>query len=233
MNTHHMICVCHRCSFLGALKIGTAKARPDIHAADAPPAVRDKELPDTPVAFAAEAYLAAVSNITMIRHCIRTYRFGRILAEKAGAKPDLEVLYVASLLHDFGLETQFDGPEDFETLGAREAKRFLLSEGHAHLADQVAAAIEIHTSVETAKDPRPEVAYLSIGALCDVTGARLDQIEPRLVQEIVAEYPRNGTKDLLLALVKRQIAIKPQSNIARIAARVDFSAIVRNAPFAG
>jgi HD superfamily phosphodiesterase len=233
MNTHHMICVCHRCTFLGALKIGTAKAGSEVHAVDAPPAVRDRALPDTPVAFAAEAYLAAVSNITMIRHCIRTYRFGRALAEKAGAKPDLEVLYVASLLHDLGLETLFDGPEDFEKLGAREAKRFLLSHGHERLADQVAAAIEIHTLIETAKDPRPEVAYLAIGALCDVTGARLDQIEPRAVQEIVAEYPRNGTKDLLLALVKRQIAIKPQSNIARIAARVDFAAIVRNAPFAG
>ena len=234
MNTHHMICVCHRCTLSRRAEDRHREGSvPTAHAVDAPPAVRDKELPDTKVAFAAEAYLAAVSNITMIRHCIRTYRFGRILAEKAGAKPDLEVLYVASLLHDLGLETQFDGPEDFETLGAREAKRFLLSEGHAHLADQVAAAIEIHTLVETAKDPRPEVAYLAIGAFCDVTGARLDQIEPRLVQEIVAEYPRNGTKDLLLALVKRQIAIKPQSNIARIAARVDFTAIVRNAPFAG
>ena len=233
MNTHHMICVCHRCTFLGALKIGTAKTGPEVHAVDAPPAARDRELPDTPVAFAAEAYLAAVSNITMIRHCIRTYRFGRILAEKAGAKPDLEVLYVASLLHDLGLETLFDGPEDFETLGAREAKRFLLSEGYAHLADQVAAAIEIHTLTETAKDPRPEVAYLAIGALCDVAGARLDQIEPRLIQEIVAEYPRYGTKDLITALIQRQIAIKPQSNIARVAARVDVAGVIRNAPFAG
>jgi len=233
MNKHHMICVCHRCTFLGALKIGTATTRPEAHAVDVPPAVRDSELPDTKAAFAAEAFLAAVSNITMIRHCIRTYRFGRALAEKAGAKPDLEVLYIASLLHDLGLETLFDGPEDFETLGAWAAKRFLLDQGHEHLADQVAAAIELHTLIETAKDPRPEVAYLSIGAFCDVTGARLDQIEPRVVQEIVAEYPRNGTKDLLLALVKRQIAIKPQSNIAGIAARVDFAAIVRNAPFAG
>jgi hypothetical protein len=233
MNTHHMICVCHRCTFLGALKIGAAATGLEAHAVDAPPAARDKQLPDTKVAFAAEAYLAAVSNITMIRHCIRTYRFGRALAEKAGAKPDLEVLYVASLLHDLGLEALFDGPEDFEKLGAREAKRFLLGQGHEHLADQVATAIELHTLIETAKDPRTEVAYLSIGAFCDVTGARLDQLEPRVVQEIVAEYPRNGTKDLLLALVKRQIAIKPQSNIAGIAARVDFAAIVRNAPFAG
>jgi hypothetical protein len=233
MNTHHMICVCHRCTFLGALKVGTARTGLEAHAVDAPPAARDRELPDTTAAFAAEAYLAAVSNITMIRHCIRTYRFGRILAEKAGAKPDLEILYVASLLHDLGLEALFDGPEDFETLGAREAKRFLHEQGYAQLADQVAAAIEIHTLTETANDPRPEVAYLAIGALCDVTGARLDQIEPRLIQQIVAEYPRTGTKDLIIALVNRQVAIKPQSNIARTAARVDVAGFIRNAPFVG
>jgi len=230
MNTHHMICACHRCAFVGALKIGT-KLRPEIHATDAPRATRDKTLPDTSAALAAEAYLATVSNVTMIRHCMRTYRFGSVLAEKAGAKPDLEVLYVASLLHDLGLETLFDGPEDFEWLGAREAARVLTDTGHAHLADQVAAAIEIHTQLETANDPRAEVAYLSIGAFCDVTGARLDQIEPRLIQEIVAEYPRDGTKRLIEALIKRQTAIKPQSNIARIAARVDVAAAVRNAPF--
>jgi hypothetical protein len=228
-----MICVCHRCTFLGALKVGTTKARGEAHAAGAPPAARDAALPDTPAALATEAFLAAVSNVTMIRHCIRTYRFGRLLAEKAGAKPDLEVLYVASLLHDLGLETLFDGPEDFEQLGARAAKRFLSDEGHWHLADPVAAAIEIHTQLETANDPRPEVAYLAIGALCDVTGARLDQFAPRVIQEIVAEYPREGTKDLIVALIARQIAIKPQSNIARIASRVDVAAAVRNAPFAG
>ena len=228
-----MICVCHRCTFLGALKIGTAKAGAEFHAADVPPAARDKALPDTPAALVTEAYLAMVSNITMVRHCIRTFRFGRHLAEKAGAKPDLEVLYIASLLHDLGLETLFDAPGDFEQIGAREAKRFLTDGGHWHLAEPVAAAIEVHTRLETAKDPRPEVAYLAIGALCDVTGARLDQIEPRLVQEIVAEYPRNGTKSLIVALLTRQIAVKPESHIARIAAQVDIAAAVRNAPFAG
>ena len=230
MSTQHTICACHHCAFLGALKVGTTK---DGIEAETLPLVRDKALPDSAAAFAAEAYLVAVSNITMVRHCIRTYRFGRILAEKAGARPDLEVLYVGSLFHDLGLETLFDGPEDFETLGAREAKRFLIAQGYEHLAHPVAAAIEIHTSLESAKDPRPEVAYLAIGALCDVAGARLDQIEPRLIQEIVAEYPRNGTKDLLLALLRRQIETKPQSNIARIAARADVLTIVRNAPFAG
>ncbi len=105
MDKHSTICACHRCTFLGAMHVGA-----DAPAPDAVRIVRDKWLPDTPAACAAEAYLASVSNVTMMRHCVRTYRFGRILAEKAGAKPDFEALYVASLLHDLGLEPLFAGP---------------------------------------------------------------------------------------------------------------------------
>lgn len=227
MNTHHTICACHRCTFLGALHVGAGTP-----ATEPVQIGRDKRLPDTPAACAAEAFLAQVSNVVMMRHCVRTYRFGQILAEKAGARVDLETLYVASLLHDLGLETLFAGPEDFETLGARAAKRFLVERGYEYLVEPVAAAIEIHTAMETANDPRPEVAYLSMGAFCDVTGARLDQIEPRLIQEIVAEYPRSGTKDLLSALLRNQIETKPQSRIASLAVRVDVLGFIRKAPFA-
>ena len=44
-----------------------------------------------------------------------------------------------------------------------------------------------------------------MGALVDVTGMRIDQIEPKLIQQIVAEYPRDGTKALIGAMLKHQI----------------------------
>lgn len=188
-------------------------------------------LPDTPAAAAAEYYLYAISSLAMVRHCKRCYLFGKALAEKAGAKPDLEALYVGCLLHDLGLEPIFEGPDDFETIGSREAGRFLMAKGYDQLAQQVSAAIEVHTSVETANDPRPEVAFLNMGAMVDVTGMRIDQIEPRLIQQIVAEYPRDGTKALIGAMLKHQIDTKPQSRIGRIATQVDVLKFVANAPF--
>ena len=167
----------------------------------------------------------------MVRHCKRCYLFGQALAQKAGAKVDMEALYVGCLFHDLGLEPIFEGTDDFETIGAREAGRFLSAKGYDQLAQQVSAAIELHTAVETAKDPRPEVAFLAMGALVDVTGLRIDQIEPKLIQQIVAEYPRDGTKALIGAMLKRQIDTKPQSRIGRIAMQVDVLKFVADAPF--
>jgi hypothetical protein len=191
------------------------------------------DFPDTPAAGAAEYYLYALSSPVMVRHCKRSYLFGKALADKAGVKPDLEALYVGCLLHDLGLESIFYAPEDFETIGAREAARFLSFRGHERLAQLVEAAIELHTSVETAKDPRAEVAFLSMGAFMDVTGARLDQIDAKLIQEIVEEYPREGTKALIGALLKGEIDAKPQSRLARLATRVDVLGLVAAAPFDG
>lgn len=194
--------------------------------------VSELRLPDTVACKAAESYLEALASPVMVGHCKRTFLFGRALAEKAGAKPDLEALYVGSLFHDLGLELIFDGPGDFETIGAREAKRFLTARGYPVLADQVAIAIELHTAVETANDPRPEVAYLNMGAFVDVFGSRIDQIEKKLIQQIVEEYPRNGTKLLISTLIKHQIDTKPETRIGISAARRDVVQLINAAPFA-
>lgn len=229
MKTLHNLgnCTCHRHALPSALTITNG----DQATGGGGGAPRDGRLPDTPAARAAEVYLASVSNMTMVRHCKRTFRFGQALAEKAGAKPDMEALYIGSLFHDLGLEPQFAGAADFETLGAREAERFLNTKGYDKLGQQVAAAIELHTLAQTAEDPRPEVAYLCMGALCDVVGARLDQIEPRIIQQVIAEYPRDGTKALLKSLLKFQIDTKPQSRIAQIEARMGVLQRVQDAPF--
>jgi len=193
--------------------------------------LRAAPLPDTPAAAAAEHYLYAISSPAMVRHCKRCYLFGKALAEKAGAKLDLETLYVGCLFHDLGLEPIFEGPDDFETIGAREASRFLKAGGYRFLADQVAAAIKIHTSAETAQDPRPEVAYLHMGATVDVLGRRIDQLDTKLIQRIVEEYPRDGTKLLLTTLLKHEIDTKPNSHFGRLAARVDVLGLINAAPF--
>lgn len=192
---------------------------------------KELRLPDTAAAKAAESYLGALSSPVMIDHCKRSFLFGRALAAKAGARPDMEALYVGCLFHDLGLEPIFEGPDDFETIGAREASRFLKAKGHPVLADQVAAAIELHTSIETANDPRPEVAYLNMGAFVDVFGSRIDQIDAKLIQKIVEEYPREGTKVLLTTLLKLQIDTKPNSRIGQSATRFDVTKLVNAAPF--
>ncbi|MES2749965.1 MAG: HD domain-containing protein [Pseudomonadota bacterium] len=223
-------CTCGRHGFLAALGFNGFGSRTLRAAADT--YANQLRLPDTAAAKAAEAYLGALSSPVMVAHCKRTFLFGRALADKSGAKPDLEALYVGCLFHDLGLEPIFEGPDDFETIGAREASRFLKAKGYPSLADQVAAAIEIHTSTETARDPRPEVAYLNMGATVDVLGMRIEQIDAKLIQKIVDDYPRSGTKAMLTALLKHQIDTKPNSHFGRLAARVDVLKLINAAPFA-
>ncbi|WP_170978688.1 HD domain-containing protein [Afipia massiliensis] len=226
-------CTCGRHGFLQALGFkGNGFFGFGASRVVAAPGADELRLPDTAACKAAEAYLGALSSSAMVGHCKRTFLFGRALADKAGARPDLEALYVGSLFHDLGLEPIFEGPDDFEVIGAREASRFLKAKGYPVLADTVAAAIEIHTSRATAEDPRPEVAYLNMGATVDVLGLRIDQIDRKLIQQIVEEYPRDGTKTMLTALLKREIDTKPNSNFSQIAARVDVLKLINDAPFA-
>lgn len=224
------ICTCGRHGFLKALafknfSFGASRISAETGA-------NELRLPDTLACKAAEAYLGALSSSAMVGHCKRTFLFGRALADKAGAKPDLEALYVGSLFHDLGLEPIFEGPDDFEIIGAREASRFLKAKGYPVLADKVAAAIEIHTTRTTAEDPRPEVAYLNMGATVDVLGLRIDQIDAKLIQQIVEEHPRDGTKAMLITLLKHQIDTKPDSHFGQLAARVDVLKLINAAPFA-
>jgi hypothetical protein len=230
-STHPIDCACARRGLLSAIACGAASppAGGDLSGRRAPAF----DFPDTPAAASAEYYLYALSSPVMVRHCKRSYLFGKALADKAGARPDLETLYVGCLLHDLGLEAIFASERDFETIGAQEAARFLSFRGHGELAQPVAAAIEMHTSLEAAGDPCPEVAFLSMGAFMDVTGARLDQVEAKLIQRIVEEYPREGTKALIGTLLKREIDTKPQSRLGKLATRVAVLDFVANAPFGG
>ncbi|MGV8995817.1 MAG: HD domain-containing protein [Parvibaculaceae bacterium] len=225
-NKHYANCTCGRRGILAALGFGRIGSSPIADTAS-----NDLRLPDTAATKAAEAYLGALSTPAMVDHCKRSFLFGRALARKANARPDMEALYIGCLFHDLGLEPIFDGPDDFEIIGAREASRFLKAKGHATLADQVSAAIAIHTSIETANDPRPEVAYLNMGATVDVLGLRIDQIDAKLIQQIIEEHPRNGTKAMLVSLLNREITTKPNSNFARLQAQFDVLDRITAAPF--
>ena len=134
---HSINCLCARRGLLSAMACaGISPPPPGAAAGQRAPAF---DFPDTPAAAAAEYYLYALSSPVMVRHCKRSYLFGKALADKARMKPDLEALYVACLLHDLGLEPIFAGPEDFETIGGYTVGLFgrLPKEGEEIEADQL------------------------------------------------------------------------------------------------
>ena len=189
-------------------------------------------IPDTALARSATDLLVASSTALMVNHCFRSYHFGLALADRGGLAPDLELFFVAAMLHDLGLTERFDGPEPFEQISADIAHSYLLSHGaDGARADAVAEAVRLHVFAEAANDPRPEVALVSMGAAVDVFGLRLDRIGSDTVQRIIEEYPRLGFTAAIIAIVADQSARKPDSPLARLD-RAGGAQLLRDSPFA-
>jgi hypothetical protein len=189
-------------------------------------------VPDTRLTAAATDLLVASSTATLVNHCLRTYHFGLAMADRDGLAPDLELLFIGAALHDLGFTERYDGPAPFEEIGADTAHEFLVSQGaDATRADLVAEAIRLHVYAQTAKDPRPEVALLSIGAAVDVFGLRLDLIAPGVTRRIIEEHPRLGFTAAITAILADQSARKPDSPLAQLD-RAGGAQLLAAAPFA-
>lgn len=189
------------------------------------------DFPDTPASRLAADFVAEYSSDVMVRHVKRSYLFAAAMAEAEQKAFDAELVYVAMMLHDLGLEEPFDRAGDFETNGADAASAFLASHGFDTLAQDVSEAIKLHTDQTTAMHERYEYALVSRGALADVVGAGLDKIPAETVSAIIAAYPRWGTKDLLIAQLEGQAKTKPNSRIGQTFSRVPVATLIQNAPF--
>lgn len=189
---------------------------------------------DSPLATAADALLAKVSPPALVNHCKRTYVFGTHLLRQAGRVYDAEAFYVAAMLHDLGLTDAYeDGVTPFERRGADAAAAELLALGaDPEFIELVRDAIALHLEMNAAKDPRPEVAGVSLGAAVDVLGLRIDRLPVAFLAETLETYPRLGFKDLLIPAIERQARLKPGSLVAQQLREYDFAQLVAAAPFA-
>ena len=94
----------------------------------------------------------------------------------------------------------------------------------------MAAAIELQTDLERAKDARLDVMCFHMGALADVTGARLDRLDVDLVRRAVADCLREGTKALPSSLPLQQLDLKPKTRLAAIDRELHVLARLNAAP---
>ncbi|GAB1820328.1 HD domain-containing protein [Herbidospora sp. RD11066] len=156
-------------------------------------------IPDT--ASTAEATrVAEKTGPLLYHHSRRVYLFGLIHAEQLGVKPDPELLYLAAMFHDTGLNTPFsDVVQRFEVDGADHARKFLLDHGFpATAADTVWTAIALHTTPGIPARMAPEIAATHLGVLTDIVGYGLDRLDRDRVDEIVAVHPRGDFKNAFL-----------------------------------
>jgi hypothetical protein len=184
-------------------------------------------VPDSRLAKAAEAYVASVSPQSLTDHCHRTFLWGALLAQ-ADETPiaDMEVFYLASLLHDLSCTEahnhKLPGVHCFAVESALSAETYLADNGLEPARVSVAAeAISLHVNTWGIAADRGAVAvYLRYGAACDVVGERAREIPPAVSQDVLRRHPGGDFAAMIGGFLQREIAARPDSRIAVMMGRM-------------
>lgn len=191
----------------------------------------DIPVPSSPVAERAVEAAATYCSPSLANHNQRSYLWSAALGMQEGLAFDAELLYVAAMLHDLGLVTDFDNATlGFEVGGGNVAWMFTAGAGWpVQRRVRVSEVIVRHMwdSVDPALDP--EGYLLEAGTGLDISGRDPDRWPAALRVEVLAEHPRLDLRAEFLACFLDQAARKPtslaaaavRSNIAdRMAANV-------------
>jgi hypothetical protein len=180
------------------------------------------EVPETTAAAAAARFARAHTSPLIFDHSSRVYFFGALRADDLGLRPDPELLYVASMMHDTGLFTPFSRTvQRFELDGADHARQLMLQHGFGQAeADVVWTAIALHTTPGVPGRMGPEIAATNVGVLVDAVGLSLDELDSDQVAEITAVHPRADFKNGFLQTFLDGLAHRPDTTYGTVNADV-------------
>jgi len=152
-------------------------------------------VPDTPLITRAIEYARGHSEPYLFNHVMRSWLFAVSLAQLKQVAHDAEVLAVATLLHDLGLEKAFSGPLRFEVEGANAARKFArdagLDEPRAQL---IWDGVALNSTPSIALYKETEVSVCTLGIGLDWGGFGYEALPARQIEEIVEAYPRLDMK---------------------------------------
>jgi cyanamide hydratase family protein with HD domain len=202
------------------------------HNRPAPIGIDDIKIPDSELAKQATELVQSCSPQFLVNHSIRTYCFGVALARHLQLKADMEVFYLASIMHDLGLVSPHDKTEgSFEVVGADVAHSFVMGKAYdKEKADMVHEAIALHSAVGIAHKREPEIALVHYGAGIDVIGFRAEDVAAETRDAIVNAYPRLHFKQSFTSLIEEQVERKPGCHIAGHY-KLGFTGKIKGAPF--
>jgi hypothetical protein len=198
-------------------------------------------IPDTKVARDATDLVRDSTSDLIYHHSRRVFWFGSMQGRNLGLSVDPELLYIAAMFHDLGLNEQHrSSGRRFEVDGADEARSFL--HGHGVPEDSIRrvwTAIALHTTPGIPEFMEPEVALLTAGVEYDVLGIGYHDISDADRAEITALHPRPDFKRSILQAFTEGIAPKPETTFGNVKAdvlqrfvpgyeRADFVDIIEN-----
>ena len=189
-------------------------------------------LPDTPSTRAADALCREASEPFLANHQLRSYLWSSILARRRDTAVDHEALFIAAALHDLGLTDRFRGDGCFEVIGADAARQFLVGLGWSEeRAEVVRHAIVLHIEPSVPIEAGSVAHVLDLGITLDVSGGRLDEIDPGTKTEILEAFPRLDFKRQMTDLLRGDAEAHPECATALWFDQVDLAGRIANAGF--
>jgi hypothetical protein len=201
-------------------------------------------VPDTKVVAEATELVRDTTSELVYQHSRRVFFFGSLQGRNRDLSFDPELLYIAAMFHDLGLNQQFHGSgRRFEVDSADEARRFLLARGVPEdSVRRVWTAIALHTTPGIPELMEPEVALVTAGVEYDVLGIGYYDIDDDLRAEITALHPRLDFKRRILQAFTDGMAGKPETTFGTVNAdvlehfvpgfrRIDFVETIEQSPW--
>jgi hypothetical protein len=176
----------------------------------------DLPVPSTPVTAATAEALRRYSPPAFVNHCVRSYLFAVALATQDEVDVDVELLYVASLLHDLALEPVFDSATvPFEQAGGELVWLITAGAGWSPGRREHAAGVVVAHMQGADPEVDPEGHLLELATGLDISGRNVSRWPAALLREIVAAHPRLDLAPRFTACFRDQAARKPTSTAAR------------------
>jgi hypothetical protein len=182
--------------------------------------------PSGPVVDAVEAFARAACPPYLMHHNHRTFLFGRMLVPEAA---DLELAFVAALLHDIALVDPHIGETTFEQVGADVAAHFLEGQGWEPERIRLVERAIIH-HIDLAPHDVPEMRIVQAGAAFDVAGLPLDAITNPATSAILAQFPRGSMAVEIQSAIQAEIARQPCGSFARLDEQINLTRLVMQNP---
>jgi hypothetical protein len=176
-------------------------------------------VPDTPLVSRAIEYAHRNQEPYLFNHAMRSWLFAASIARQRAMEHDAEVLAVATLLHDLGLEKAFSGPLRFEVEGANAARKFARDEGLDERRSQLIwDGVALNSTPSIGLHKEVEVALCTTGIGLDWGGWGYESLAATLIEEVVDAFPRLEMKHRFTRAVCRVVETRPTTtydNFAR------------------
>jgi hypothetical protein len=176
-------------------------------------------VPDTPLVERAIEYAHAHCEPYLFNHEMRSWLFGVAVAQLRNTPHDPEVLAVATLLHDLGLEQAFDGPLRFEVEGANAARAFAREHGmNERQAQLIWDGVALNSTPSIGLHKEAEVALCTVGIGFDWGGWGYELLSRSQIEAVLAAFPRLAMKEQFTHAVCRIVESRPATtydNFAR------------------